>query len=381
MTGVPGSPRVLHIHGSLETAQSQAMRCVQLIAAFGGRMRHTMVSDNGRWGALDTVPRGVPVERHDDFPTLSGLPLPGRLQAIARKMVDYHLVLTYGRAGTNAALAHTLFAQLHGLPPLIHHEDGSDESTRGRRGWRSTWSRRLGLGKTAGLVVPTEVMEGEALVRWQQPLGRVKTIRDGVDLEHLARLSGSAVIPRLVKRKGERWIGCSARFQTGEGLAALIDALATTDSAWHLVLAGEGPERPAVAAKIADLGLEGRVHMVSPLENAGALAVLADIVAVPMGSEPLPAPALLAMGAGKPVIGFETGELAAALAPDNAPFVSAPGDDATLATALQQLAEDEFLRRRTGEANRERAVAERDAQAMIASYRRLYASAMGRETI
>ncbi|RYY36402.1 MAG: glycosyltransferase family 1 protein, partial [Sphingomonadales bacterium] len=163
-----GTPRVLHIHGSLARGNPQAERCVRLVEAFGGRLRHTMAAADGDFGACDGLTRGISCERRESFPPLSGLPTPGRLQRIARTMVDYHLVLTYGRAGIGAALAHTSFNQVYPLPPLIHHEDGSDESPSDRRGLWSKWLRRLGLGKSSGVVVPTEHMEAVALVDWQQ---------------------------------------------------------------------------------------------------------------------------------------------------------------------------------------------------------------------
>lgn len=378
MRGKPASPRVLHLHGSLAAANPQAERCVRLIGAFGSGMRHTLVSADGRWSALDAVSAGVTVERRSDFPPLSGAPLPGRLQRIAQAMVDYHLVLTYGWGAIDAALAHTLFSKVHALAPLIHHEDGSDETPRQRARLRSAWYRRIGLGKAAGLVVPTELMEGEALARWQQPLGRVKTIPDGIDLASLGEPCGTDTIPRLVKRPGERWIACPARAGGDEAIGALFAALREVDPRWHLVLLGDSTATAAAQAKASMLALDDRVHFVPRLVDPAVLIRLADIVAIAGSPEPLPFAALQAMGARKPVVGFETGELARSVAPDNAPFILRPGDAGGLAVALQQLAGDEFLRRRTGEANRERAEAEHDGTACAAAYRRLYASAMGR---
>lgn len=377
--GMPGSPRVLHIHGSLAAGNPLAKRCVQIANAFGGRMRHSFVSGDGIWNALEGIEKGVPVERRTDFPSLAGVPLPGRLQKLAQAMVDYRLILTYGRAGVVAALAHTSFSELLHLPPLIHHEDGSDEAPRQRKGLRSNWYRRVGLGKAAGLVVPTELMEHEALVRWQQPFGRVKTIRDGVDLARLAKPIKADAIPRLLKRAGEHWIGCAARLDGSEDWTPWLAALKEVDQHWHLVLLGEGPGRSAIEAKAGALSLDNRVHFVSSLADPDALIRLSDIVGVQHGPEPLPAQAIAAMAAGKPVVGFETGELATSLSPDNVPFIV--GNTAEFSAAFERLAADVFLREAIGGFNRERAGAERDANTMIATYRRLYASALGREAI
>ncbi|HEU4820573.1 MAG TPA: glycosyltransferase, partial [Qipengyuania sp.] len=184
----PGAPRVLHVHASFADDLPPARRCARLIDAFGGRWAHTIVSASGDFSAGDGLAKGIKIRRLGNFPALGGLPMPGRLQRIARALQDYDLVLTYGRGAIDAALAHTMFSKVHALPPLIHHEDGSDETPRQRRGMRSKWYRRVGLGKAAGLVVPTETMEHAALIEWQQPLGRVKTIRDGVDLKRFTRV-------------------------------------------------------------------------------------------------------------------------------------------------------------------------------------------------
>ncbi len=84
MSAGPGTPRVLHIHGSLARDNPQAERCVRLIEAFGGRMRHTLVAEDGDYGAAANIAKGVIIERRSTFPPLGGLPLPGRLQRVAR---------------------------------------------------------------------------------------------------------------------------------------------------------------------------------------------------------------------------------------------------------------------------------------------------------
>ncbi len=381
MSGLPGAPRVLHIFGRFAADDPQALRAVRLANAFGGRLRHSVVYGAGDAGAMALFEKGIPAERVGTFPPLSGLPTPGRLQKIARAMVDYHLVLTYGRGALDAALAHTMFSEVLSLPPLIHHEDGSDETARGRTGTRSKWARRIGLGKAAGLVVPTETMEAAALVDWQQPLGRVKLIRDGVDLAKFAKAPKRDALPRLTKRAGERWIACVAGAGENAGVAAVIACLPRLHESWHLVLAASPEEVAQARARAAGLEVEHRIHVLPDASQAVTLTMLADICVIAGGTEPLPLRAIEAMAAEKAVAGFETGELAASLAEDNAGCVVAPADSAALAEALERLAGDDFLRRRFGAANRERAMAERDDAAMIAAYRRLYASAMKRDAI
>lgn len=372
MSRSPGTPRVLHIHGSLARDNPQAERCVRLIEAFGGRLRHTLVAADGDFGAVENTTKGIAVERRATFPPLGGLPLPGRLQRIAREMVDFHLVLTYGRAGTGAALAHTSFSEVLALPPLIHHEDGSDETRLQRRGFRSRWLRRLGLGKSAGLVVPSETMEAVALVDWQQPLGRVKLIADGVDVTRFARPPASPSIGRLLKREGEYWLGCVVQNGDGADVAPWVDALAALDASWHLVIVGDLRRRDAIEQAVTRHALPHRVHLAGAVHDPATAMALFDMVVIAGGEGPLPLAAVYAMAAGKPVIGLDSAEAESVLAPENAAL--GRGD-------LENLAQDAARRHTIGEANRARARAERDEAAMIATYRRLYASAMALATI
>ena len=377
MNSKPGPPRVLHIHGAFSAEQPSVQRSTRLIDAFGGRLNHAVVSANGEWGAGGLLVRGTKVRRLNDFPALAGLPSPSRMQRLARALQDFDLVLTYGWGAIDAALAHTMFSKVHALPPLIHHEDGSDETAPQRRGVRSKWYRRVGLGKAAGLVVPTETMEHAALIDWQQPLGRVKLIRDGVDLKRFNRAPKPDAIPRLLKRHGELWFGCLAP-NGGEGdIVALVQAMERLPPEWHLVILGPVPAEGPVAAAVSKLSLEHLVHVAPSTPDHAAALSLFDIVAVPRGLEPLPLAAIEAMAAAKPVLAFDRGETAQTLAADNTDVIAG----ATTAAALERLTRDSHLRQSLGEANREKAEAERGEAAMVAAYRRLYSSAIGRDAI
>lgn len=377
MTTRQGTPRVLHIQGDFAGHRPQAQRCVRLLNAFGGRLVHAIVSASGDFSAADGLEKGVKIQRRVDFPALKGWPLPGRLQGIARAMQDYDLVLTYGRGGIDAALAHTMFSKVHPLPPLIHHEDGSDETDRQRRGLRSKWYRRLGLGKAAGLVVPTEAMEHAALIDWQQPLGRVKAIRDGVDLKRFARAAKPDAIPRLRKRPGEHWLGCLAMPDSESEVAALVEAIQRLAPEWHLVILDAASDSGGLAAEIAARGLDHLVH-VAPKGTDRAIALaLTDIVLLPRTIEPLPLAAIEAMAAARPVVTLGSGEAVRALSGDDAGLLAAE----TPVAVIERLAGDHYLRQSVGAANRARAEAERDEAAMIAAYRRLYSSAIGRDAI
>lgn len=359
--------RVLHIHGSFGEDKPLAQRCVRVMNALGSRLKHSVVADDGDFSAAAGATKSISPRALNTFPGLSGLPLPGRMQTIARALQDFDLVLTYGRGGVVAALAHTMFSKVHALPPLIHHEDGSDEGKGRRNGLGGKWYRRIGLGKAAGLVVPTEAMERVALIDWQQPIGRVKTIRDGVDLDRFTAVAKPDALPRLLRRPGELWIGCFTR--EIKNLAALTRTLGRLPPEWHLVIVGAAGEEAFQHAG----SEQHRIHTVAHVKDRAAALALFDIVADASAIDTLPIEAIEAVAAGKPVVCFGSMTAAEALADDNAALLASEPPD----QALVRLAGDPYLRRSLGGANRQRAESERAEAAMIASYRRLYSSAIG----
>ena len=87
------------------------------------------------------------------------------------------------------------------------------------------------------------------------------------------------------------------------------------------------------------------------------------------------------MAAGLPVVAPAVGDIAGMVSEANAEFITPPGNEEELRMALVQLAVSKDLRREVGEANRARLVAQFDEAKMIATYRRLYSSAMRIELV
>ena len=371
-------PHVLHLHSTFAPGGKE-LRTVELINAFGAKLCHTVISaEPAQLGAAQRIARGIKVSIQPDFPSLKGLPLPGRLQRIAKAMKRFDLVCTYNWGAMDAVMAHTLFKDFHGLPPLIHHEDGFDESELKRLKKRRTWYRRLALGKASGLVVPSERLEEIALVDWQQPLGRVKRIPNGIDTKAFAMRPKNDVL-RLVKRPGEYWVGSLAGLRTIKNLPRLVRAFANLPQDWHLVILGEGPERGAIEAEADRLQVNHRVHLPGAVGDPACIVGLFDIFALSSDSEQFPLSVAEAMAAGLPVAAPAVGDIALMVSEPNQAFIVPTDDERALHKSLSLLAADKSLRKTLGEANRVRARAEYDRERMIATYRRLYSSAMKRE--
>ena len=382
MTGETGAePRILHLHSTF-AAGGKERRAVRLMNALGPGIRHAIVSGiPGETGAAREIARGIEVEWPSDFPSLTGLPTPARLQRLARAMRGYDLVLTYNWGAMDAVMANTLFGEALGLPPLIHHEDGFNADEQNALKARRNWYRRIALGRARGLVVPSETLEEIALTAWAQPIGRVKCIANGIDTASFGQTPRPDALRGVIKRKGEQWVGTLAGLRPVKNLAALVRAFAPLPAHWQLVIVGEGPEEAAIRAEAERLGIEDRIHLPGFVPDPARYVGLFDVFALSSHSEQFPISLVEAMAAGKPVAAPAVGDIAAMVSADNRDFITPRGDVAALGAVLELLADDAPLRHRLGRANRAHARARFDEKPMIEAYRRLYASAIGRATI
>lgn len=342
-------------------------------------MQHDIVSavpENMQASGL--ISSKLPVSYPDDFPSLQGQPLPPRLLRIAKALKPYDLILTYNWGAMDAVMGHTLFGRAMGLPPLIHHEDGFNEDEREKLKGKRNWFRRVALGQSSALVVPSEQLEEIALDVWHQPMGRVKRISNGIDTLAFAKKPKRDAIPGITKQTGEKWVGTLAGLRAVKNLPRLVRAFAGLPKDWRLVIVGEGPEKDTIRNEAIRLGIGDRVDLPGFAANPARYVGLFDIFALSSDTEQFPISVVEAMAAGIPVASTNVGDVADMVGPANAPFIVSKGDEEQLGIALSRLAADAALRKAVGEANRIKALAEYDEKVMIDAYRRLYSSAMGK---
>lgn len=369
--------RVLHLHSTFD-AGGKELRCVRLINAFGPKVVNTIVSAVPHaLGAAALIDRLIPVYYRLDFPSLQGRPTPWRLLRLAQAMKDHDLVLTYNWGAMDAVMAHTIYARSLGLPPLVHHEDGfnSDEAN-GLKPMRNLY-RRLALHGASALVVPSTVLEQIARNIWQVPPDKLHRIANGIPVRAYRGKPRPDVLPTLVKRKGELWVGTMAGLREVKNLPSLVRAFAGLPEEWQLVIVGEGPERERIREEAIRLGLAHRVHLPGFAPDPSRIIPLFDLFALSSQSEQFPISVVEAMAGGLAVAAPAVGDVLQIVAPQNRPFIAPVGDEAALARALEALANDLALRKTVGDANRARADAEYGEERMIASYRSLYAKALG----
>lgn len=376
----PGSSamlRVLHCHSTFSPGGKE-VRSVRLMNAFGAALEHTIISaEPEAMGARALIAPGIKARFPGDFPALKGLPTPGRLAALAGALKGYDLICTYNWGAMDVAMAHTVFAASFGLPPLVHHEDGFNEDEAGGLKKRRNLYRRAALRGASRVIVPSSGLEAIALGVWAQPRDKVLRIANGIDTAAFAAPPAPGAL-RVIKRKGECWIGTLAGLRAVKQLPLLVEAMAGLPEHWHLVICGEGPEREAIRAAAEAREVSHRVHLPGAVADPAQVIGLFDIFALSSASEQFPLSVVEAMAAGLPVAAPAVGDIREMVAEPNRNFIAVPDDAQALGVMLAELAADAELRSRLGAANRERARRLYDATQMEAHYRAAYAQAIGR---
>lgn len=371
--------RILHLHSTFALGGKEA-RAVRLMNAFGGSAQHDVISAMpGETSARQGLDRSLAVRFPADAPPLSGPPRLRRFHRLARFLGGYDLVLTYNWGAFDAVMARRLFGAAMRLPPLVHHEDGFNQDEAQSLKRRRNLYRRIGLPAAHRLVVPSQRLEAIALGPWAQPAERVVRIANGVRVADYALPPAADAIPGFEPSKGEVVVGTVAGLRPVKNLPRLVRAFAAMRSkAARLVIVGAGLESERIAAEARRLGVADRLHMPGFLSDPARWIGLFDVFALSSDSEQFPISLVEAMAAGLPAVSTAVGDIPNMVAPDNAPLIVAPEDEAAFSAALDTLADRPDLRRAIGRANRAKAALEFDEARMIGRYARLYGEAIGR---
>jgi glycosyltransferase involved in cell wall biosynthesis len=168
----------------------------------------------------------------------------------------------------------------------------------------------------------------------------------------------------------------AGRLVREKGARVLLEAFARaglTDA--RLILAGEGPERPGLERRLAELGLAGRVELTGQLTRAELERRFesAWVQAAPgLWEEPFGNAVAEAMMRGSAVVVSDGGGASDHVLEGVTGFRVPPGDVDRLAAALRGLLSDRALAERMGKAGRERALARFSEETWLARFEELY---------
>jgi glycosyltransferase involved in cell wall biosynthesis len=276
-----------------------------------------------------------------------------------------------------------------------------DETAAGSQRYELARARETSVMRAVDAVVTLSATLRADIVARGAPPDRVVLAPNAVDSALLtARPDGAGFRRAYGVPDSAVVVGSVSTLNSYEGFGTLLTAAALLRDAGapvHVLLVGDGPDRAALRAQAAALGLAGQVTLPGRVRHHQALAAHAalDIFVVPRIDARVtrlvtPLKPVEAMALGRPVvasqlpalaelIGDDAGATGAAGAASAAGAVGAagllvpPDDPAALAKALAELRDDPELRQRLGAAGRDAVAAGRTWDRIAETYLELYA--------
>jgi glycosyltransferase involved in cell wall biosynthesis len=371
LVGRGGRPlRVLHVgkfypphRGGMETHLHDL--CTRLAEHVDVRV---LVSADGPRTVREAVD-GVPVTRLGTLANLASAALnPGMAREIREARAD---VVHLHHPNPTATLSY--LASGHRGPLVVtYHSDIVRQRVLGAL--FSPLLDALLRRASAVLVSSPNYLESSAVLRRHRE--RCRVVPFGVDPAAFERVDEGAV-DEVRSRYGPRMVLGVGRLVYYKGFQYLVSAMQHLDA--HLVLAGDGPERPALERLAARPAVAGRVFLVGSVPHLLPYYHAASVFALPAvaRSEAFGLVQLEAMACGLPVVNTAIDS--------GVPFVSVsgesgitvpPADVPALADALRTLLDDGALRERLGRGARGRVEREFSAERMVSRTLAAYADAL-----
>lgn len=203
-------------------------------------------------------------------------------------------------------------------------------------------ARRMLLRATAGLDAATTTnsrLAAEQLARdgLVSP-ATVRVIPNGLDLPAPVPAAGAAAARATlgVPDGAFLWLAVG-RLDTPKDYPTLLRALAALPSDAHLRIAGEGPERAALEALVAEHDLGSRVGLPGFRSDVAELLAAADALVLSSAWEGLPNAVMEALAAARPVVATDVGGVRELVHHGESGFVVPPRDSVKLAEAMRRL--------------------------------------------
>ena len=315
---------------------------------------------------LADVPTSVPVE---PFP-VTGFRSPSGVKQLVR------FAAWCRRIG--ATLVHTcdLYANTLGLPGArlagVPARIGSRREVLTGDKTRLQLAGQRAAYRLAHAVVANSAAAAAQLVREGVPARKVRLIPNGVDTARFAATAPARPIRRVVM---------VANLRAEKGHDVLIDAVPQILAAHpgtEFVLAGDGPQREALAVRARSRGVADRVQFLGQCHDVPAVLAGADLFVLPSRSEAMPNAVIEAMAAGLPVVASEVGGIPELITSGATGVLVPAGDASRLAGAVIELIEDPDRAFQMGHAARDFVTREFGFRRLVSRVEDLYLSAIER---
>ncbi|MEW6704323.1 MAG: glycosyltransferase [Pseudomonadota bacterium] len=196
---------------------------------------------------------------------------------------------------------------------------------------------------------------------------RLTTIHNGIDGSAPASPRREEVAPVFIS------VGRLDAIKNQQMMLCAFAKVAAGRPAARLVLVGDGPQRPALQALAAELGIADRVRFDGFRNDVASALTEADVFLLSSRYEGISIALLEAMRAGLPTVATRVGGVSETVIDGQTGLLVEDQDAEGFARAMSSLASDPALRQRMGDAARRYQQAEFSLDRMLQRYEALYA--------
>lgn len=366
-----GPLHILHVFSTFKPAGPQ-VRTAAIVNALGSRAVHTFLAMDGDASASKRINENIQFSVIQPPPRG---PVPLQLAALWRVIhaVKPDLVVTY-----NWGAIESVAVSIARLCPVIHTEDGFGPDEAVKLHSRRVWVRRLLLPRIHCTVVPSRTLLKIARDKYRLPAGKVRLIVNGVDPDKFHPARDPELRSQLGCGEDTVVIGYLGYLRPEKNLSLLLEAFARAgmDNS-RLILIGDGDQRRALEQEAREFGISGRVVFTGHVSQPARYFAALDLFAMSSFTEQMPMSLLEAMACGLPVICTDVGD-SGDLAGGVPPAVVPSGDLEAYTHSISLLACDGGLRKKLGDANRQRCLRDFTLDRMVREYEDVYFAAAGR---
>lgn len=245
---------------------------------------------------------------------------------------------------------------------------------------RQNLATRWKYGRAAAVIAVSGAVRDELLRGGMAP-GRVSVVHDGVDLERRTERATPALLESLGVPPGAPLAVQVAQLVGHKDPVTFVRAVAAARRLvpeLHGLLVGEGEQRAAVEREIAELGVEGSVHLAGYRTDADSILASADVVALSSRGEGMGSVLLDALMLARPIVATRAGGIPEVLEDGTSGLLVPVGDAGSMGNAIARILRDASLAASlsAGAAARaDRFSMARTAEATLEVYRRVLATA------
>lgn len=261
---------------------------------------------------------------------------------------------------------------------VVHSEHGIEAENSGREPWRRVGFRRVAFQMADVVFCVSDNLRQIQARHTGFPARRMDVIYNGVDTERFRPTSGARAQMRRELNIGEDTfcVGCVGNLKAVKDHMTLLRALERLGNparTWHVVIAGDGPERRNLEEAASALRSSGpRVSLVGRIASVPELLNALDVYVLPSKNEGLCNSLLEAMATGVPVIASDAGGNPEVVENGISGLQFPAGDAESLAALLLRLSSDKGTRERFGAAARSHVLSEFSLDKMLRRYEQLY---------